>query len=228
MLQADLKYSAEAKKTNFQITQEATKDWTTMFTSMETGFSKAIAGFVVGTMTYQKAMKSMYDSVIQSFATFIEKQISGYLTTSAAQLLGLGVAKSEATAKGTSAAIGAADSVADIPVVGPELAIGAYASIMSMVSGGINAIPSAAGGFDIPAGVNPMTQLHQNEMVLPAHLANAVRDMAGSGGRDGGSRSGDVHLHVSALDAHSVRRLFESNGSTLADVLKQQARNLKR
>lgn len=228
MLQADLKYSAEAMKTNFQITQEATKDWTTMFTSMETGFSKAIAGFVVGTMTYQKAMKSMYDSVIQSFATFIEKQISGYLMTSAAQLLGLGVAKSEATAKGTSAAIGAADSVADIPVVGPELAIGAYASIMSLVSGGINAIPSAAGGFDIPAGVNPMTQLHQNEMVLPSHLANAVRDMAASGGRDGGSRSGDVHLHVSALDAHSVRRLFESNGSTLADVLKQQARNLKR
>ncbi len=41
---------------------------------------------------------------------------------------------------------------------------------------------SAAGGYDIPSGVNPMTQLHEEEMVLPAKYANAIRDMSGGGG----------------------------------------------
>jgi lambda family phage tail tape measure protein len=46
-------------------------------------------------------------------------------------------------------------------------------------------MPSAANGFDIPAGVNPITQLHQREMVLPAEYADVIRGMAGNGG--GGS-----------------------------------------
>jgi lambda family phage tail tape measure protein len=43
-------------------------------------------------------------------------------------------------------------------------------------------MPSAANGFDIPAGVNPITQLHQREMVLPAEYADVIRGMAGNGG----------------------------------------------
>lgn len=39
-------------------------------------------------------------------------------------------------------------------------------------------IPSAAGGWDIPAGINPLTQLHENEMVLPAEHAQTIREMA--------------------------------------------------
>jgi hypothetical protein len=37
---------------------------------------------------------------------------------------------------------------------------------------------SAAGGFDIPSGLNPMTQLHAQEMVLPAKYANVIRTMS--------------------------------------------------
>ena len=52
-----------------------------------------------------------------------------------------------------------------LPAAAPAAAAGA-AAVMSF---------SAAGGFDIPAGVNPLTQLHQREMVLPATLANPMR-----------------------------------------------------
>ena len=45
-------------------------------------------------------------------------------------------------------------------------------------------IPSAAGGWDIPAGINPLTQLHENEMVLPAEHAQTIREMAGQSGGD--------------------------------------------
>jgi hypothetical protein len=36
------------------------------------------------------------------------------------------------------------------------------------------------GGYDIPANINPVTQLHSREMVLPSHLADAIRGMASS------------------------------------------------
>jgi hypothetical protein len=42
--------------------------------------------------------------------------------------------------------------------------------------------PSAADGYDIPAGVNPMTQLHEKEMVLPAKYADTIRTMTGTDG----------------------------------------------
>jgi len=91
------------------------------------------------------------------------------------------------------------------------------------------AVASASGGYDIPAGINPITQLHQSEMVLPAKYADVIRGMAGSSSPAGATTSGgDIHLHVNAVDAHSVRRLFQDNGSALADSLKHQIRNLKR
>ena len=92
------------------------------------------------------------------------------------------------------AASGAAASQASIPYVGPILAVAAMAAMMAAVmglmgggGGGGSAttttrIPSAAGGWDIPAGINPLTQLHENEMVLPAEHAQTIRDMAGQGG----------------------------------------------
>lgn len=42
-------------------------------------------------------------------------------------------------------------------------------------------VPSAAGGFDIPSGINPLTQLHEREMVLPAEYADAIRGMTRGG-----------------------------------------------
>jgi hypothetical protein len=118
-----------------------------------------------------------------------------------------------------------AKSQAGIPIVGPMLAAAAFAAMFALVMGSMH---SAEGGFDIPAGTNPMTQLHAKEMVLPAQYADVIRGMAGSGSNKGVSQGGDVHLHVSAVDAHSVRRLFHENGSALADSLKHQMRNLKR
>jgi len=43
---------------------------------------------------------------------------------------------------------------------------------------GYNPTLSAAGGFDIPSGVNPVVQTHQKEMILPAEYAEVIRGMA--------------------------------------------------
>lgn len=54
--------------------------------------------------------------------------------------------------------------------------LGGVVGLFGSLFGG--SIPSAAGGYDVPAGANPITRLHEREMVLPAKHADVVRSMA--------------------------------------------------
>jgi hypothetical protein len=65
----------------------------------------------------------------------------------------------------------AAASQASIPFAGPFLAAGAASSMLSLLEGMTGPLlASAAGGFDVPMGVNPITQIHSREMVLPEEI----------------------------------------------------------
>jgi hypothetical protein len=74
-------------------------------------------------------------------------------------------------------------------------------------------VASAAGGWDIPAGINPVTQLHAQEMVLPAALAEKVRNSSGGGD----------HFHFHALDAQSVVDFMKKNHAAVAAAVKKSA-----
>lgn len=124
-------------------------------------------------------------------------------------------------AEAAEAAGAAASSVAGIPIVGPAMAAAAFAETMAMVMGGM-AVASASGGFDIPAGVNPMTQLHAEEMVLPAHIANPLRDSLAGGGSGGG-----LTVHITAMDSQDVHRAL-MNGGALHKAMKNMQRNFQR
>lgn len=115
---------------------------------------------------------------------------------SAASAAIIGAKATETTAvvsdNAVQAASGAAASQASIPYVGPILAVAAMGAMMGAVMGllggkgnstttTITRIPSAAGGWDIPAGINPLTQLHEREMVLPAEHADTIRGLSSSG-----------------------------------------------
>ena len=79
-----------------------------------------------------------------------------------------------------------------IPIVGPELASAAAAAAGATTMGfmGGIALASAAGGWDrVPS--DQLAMIHKNEMVLPAPLAQSVRDMAGGGGVG----STEIHFH---------------------------------
>lgn len=82
-------------------------------------------------------------------------------------------------------------ALSGIPIIGPFLAAAAAPAAALLVAGEASAVTSAAGGYDIPAGINPMVQTHEKEMILPAHLADTIRGMAAGGG--GG---GAVHVHM--------------------------------
>lgn len=118
------------------------------------------------------------------------------------------------------AASGAAASQASIPYVGWALAGAAFAATLAMVMGAKSSIKSASGGYDVPAGVNPVTQIHAEEMVLPAHLANPMREMLAGGGGGGG-----ININISALDGHSVKRVLVDNKHAVAAAIRAASRD---
>ncbi len=82
--------------------------------------------------------------------------------------------------------VAAAKALALGPIVGPPMAMAVR--VMGYASAGIvigTTIASAEGGFDIPSGSNPVTQLHEKEMVLPRAQADVIRGLASNGGGAG-------------------------------------------
>jgi len=99
------------------------------------------------------------------------------------------------------------------------------ASMLSMVLG----LKSAAGGYEIPSGVNPVTQLHQDEMVLPADLSSGLKNIIRSGQTGdgpGGSGGTHVHMHVNTLDAKGVKSFMKANKAAVASAAVAHVRNM--
>lgn len=122
-----------------------------------------------------------------------------------------------------------AKTMASIPFpVNIALGVAAFAGVAALVG----KVASARGGYDIPAGVNPMTQLHEEEMVLPKQHANTIRalgkSMSNGGFRSGGENTAQPVIFsptIQAWDSKDVRRFFKKHGSELADSLKGYNRN---
>lgn len=210
----------------------------TLQQSLSNIFANVYTVFLQEMVTKPLAMSAV--RVIRETAMY--KMLSGVQVGAQAAASGavVGIKAGETTAvvgaNATEAATGAAASQAAIPVIGPMLAMAAAAAMMSFVMGQGNKggttttstrIPSASAGFDIPKGLNPLTQLHQEEMVLPAHIANPLRESLAQGdmGSGAGQGGGDINIHINATDAQSVARLFRDNGQHLVSALQQQRRN---
>ena len=172
---------------------------TQTFSQAMTGFFKSTGQAFIQEMV-TKPLMGMMKRMVQESAIY--KSIFGAKQSmeqaGAAATVATKTAETSAVvgANATQAASGAAASQAAIPITGPALAAAAmgamFALVMGLVGGGggsktsttTTRIPSAAGGWDIPAGINPLTQLHENEMVLPAEHAQTIREMAGQSSGD--------------------------------------------
>lgn len=185
--------------------------------SVESNASNALKGILTHTQSWGQAMRSAIGSVgdmmIEELVTKpLAAMVIKWAKERAYAIMGV-------TAKAAEAGAGAAASAAETPFVGWAMALPAMASVFAGVSGLASSIPSAAGGFDIPAGVNPLTQLHEREMVLPADIADQFR----SGGS--GRSLGDTHISINAVDAQSVERLLMSNNAAVGKALAAAYRN---
>jgi hypothetical protein len=217
-----------------------------LFSGIGDSFGTALDGLLQKTSTWGQALGTIFGGVKEAFlrnvvtepaSQWIASQARmlamklGFLTQekgmqAAASATNVAVKSAEATAvvgaNAAEAGSGAAASQASIPVVGPVLAIAAMAAIFAAVSGMGKGIKSASGGFDIPSGLNPITQLHEEEMVLPKQHANVIRQLAGQGGegQGGGDAGPSIELH-----GVSAGEFFMASKRDLVAVLKALKRD---
>lgn len=136
---------------------------------------------------------------------------------------------------------GAFKAMVSIPIIGPALGVAAGVAAFALVAGLAGKIKSARGGYDIPSGVNPVTQLHEEEMVLPRPYANVIRGMASGNTANPASAlqpamvdgAGfqpqlNVSFNVQAFDSKDAKRYFKREGKAIADSLMNHARNFGR
>ena len=188
--------------------------WDGFFQSMTGGVDSAVQGLVKGTMTWGNAFKAVTDQALTGLISFFvrwgEEEAIKWATS-----LAMGETGRVTEAEGAAAvyAINAMASVAAIPMIGWAMAPGvgaeAYGSGLAFAG-----LASAAGGWErVPS--DQLAQIHKNEMVLPAHIAEPVRQMAARGG--GG---GDVHFHGT-----SAGGFFIAHQSELIAALRSANRN---
>ncbi len=227
---------AKVRQLNQQAVAEAMRSWQEMLQPISSAFSSSLSGMITGQENFRQALNNISNAIVSDFVNMAVKRatnwIAGELTMTSASTAGdaaRAASHTAATAEGKAvdaaasstsvfgdankAAAGAFSAVAGVPIIGPILApaaaVAAFAAVMAFD------VFSAEGGFDIPAGLNPVTQLHEREMVLPASIAEPLRNnLSGSRGGSGG----DIHIH--AVDAASFQRLLANNKSSLARALR--------
>jgi len=237
-------HQLQMQKIQTGMVKESVSSYSKMLSPITNAISSSVQGMVQGTLTLQQAMRNMMQSILAMFTDFLAKMLQRWLaeqmhelfgmqtTTAAKQSLMAASAATTTATKATEAtavvganaaegASGAAASVASIPFIGWTMVAGVFASTMALIKGALGSI-SASGGYDVPAGVNPMAQLHAREMVLPASQADVIRNMASNGN---GGGSANVHFNVSAMDADGVKKFFSQHKGAIAQTIKDSMRN---
>lgn len=185
-------------------------EWDQVLGRVEQGLERTINGLITGTQSLRQGLKGIFQGMTIDFLTqksaelrhhvAVELAKRGITTSTVAHKIiteGAGAVKSIAITVATglkqivvyaaTAAAGAYAALAAIPLIGPILApVAAGVALAGVLALG-GKIASAEGGYDIPSNVNPLTQLHKREMVLPAPLADAVRGMASGRGPAAGT-----------------------------------------
>lgn len=233
ILGLEQQFALQKRGIDLKIQQEGELSWQGFFGSIGNGFANLVQTFAQGTMTIGKFFQSMGNIAINAVGDMLKTVIGNWIKSSAiyrsllvgdaaaqkvasTETLGAKAVEAEGVvgANAAEAASGAAASQASIPYVGPVLAVAAFGAILAMVLGARNSMKSARGGYDIPSGINPVTQLHEEEMVLPAEHARTIRDLGRGGG--GGSPV--------ELKGVSAGEFFIAARKDLIAVLKQSRR----
>jgi hypothetical protein len=209
------KYRLEEAKGEATLTKLQMDNWKSLAKSIEGNMSSAFMSLLDRTTTMGQKMRNMFSDIGKSIAKMLSdlaaQQIMDYAKaqsashTTAATQVADNAAVAGTAAAGSAAQDGPYGWAAAIPI-----GLGVAAAALAMFS--------AESGFDVPSGMNPVTQLHQNEMVLPAEHADTIRNL-----KDGAGSQ--THIHIHAMDAKSFKQALMGNQGGLLDVLHTAIRN---
>lgn len=184
--QVEREHSMRQRGITLDQQKEQLKDWQSFFNNIGSSFGNVVQGLVTRTMTLGQAVRTLFAGLLASVGQFLAQIVAKKVAAWATEKV---LASSSIGANAAVAGSGAAASQASIPFVGPVLALAAMAAVFGAVMG-MKGKASAKSGFDIPAGMNPLTQLHEREMVLPAEHADTIRGM-------GQQDTAPIHIHTS-------------------------------
>jgi hypothetical protein len=204
--------------------------WQGVINPIVNTMTQSVQQMLQGTMTMHQAIKNVGRTILEEWIRIqtekVEKYLAAEAATTASAVMGAetrAVAEETSAKRGLIATIAAAlktiainavkvisgvwAAISSIPIVGPflapVLAIAAGAAVYGLAS----RISSARGGYNIPKGVNPVTQLHEDEMVLPAPIADTIRRSMGTEG--GRARPAVNHFNINAVDAPSFLKMLQ-------------------
>lgn len=192
--------------------------------SLSQSWGQTLAEMFVGMKSFSQGVQALWQGLVGAIVQALTQMIAKWIAQKiAAFILGKTLKTTEAagqiTAHAGVAGAAAFASTAAIPIVGPALAPAAAAAASA---GALSFLPLAAAkqGYDVPSGLNPITQLHQKEMVLPAEYAEVIRGLAAG---EGGSNS-PINVVIHATDGQSVKRLLMDNKVLLVEAMKAGVR----
>lgn len=183
-------------------------------------WSEQIAKLITLQQGFASTLRGIWDSIVgmfeQAVARMVQQWLVGLLTKEAASTA---AQRKEVLKTAKEAAAGAFSSVVKIPIVGPILAPAAAAAAFAAT-----VAYSAKDGYDVPNLAGPgvdgrggqLGVVHPREMVLPAELADIVRN---------GGMGGGIAVHISAMDGQSVKRVLMDNKGSLAEALRKHLRD---
>jgi len=197
--------------------------------NIQSFFSSSIMGMIQGTESLGQAVAKMGQQMLQSFVDTLSKMVTEWIEQHIVMKI-FGIKTSAETAQADiqgSAASGAAAagaSAAKLPF-GWALIAPITMAVFGMLSAFKGRVNSAAGGF-YQVDRDQLALIHQNEMVLPAGIADRLRSTVASGANSGT----DVHVHVyhnvNAIDAASFKDSIKQHGNMIgnevAKVLKRR------
>jgi hypothetical protein len=228
-----------------QTGQRANQDWAKSFSNLQGTINSSITGMIMGTTTWQKAVQRLTQTALSDFLKATEQGVVGWLTSE--------TAKTDGTASGTAArkeieSAGQAEGLADtlmgalksisasaataaanayaavsaIPYVGPFLAPAAATAAFAAVIAFGGKLPSSAGGlWNVPS--DTMAFIHKQETILPAHIAQPMRDFFTNGSTAAGG--GNFAITIQAIDTQTGAQFLMNNAGAIAQGLAREMRN---
>jgi len=185
----------------------------------------ASVAMVIGEDFIQQAVMKPLDAWISAEASKVAASISTS-TSLQVQRAANSAADATASAAAVARATGVAGAQGTASFAGApwpvDMGAPAFGAAMAAVSASYGAVASAAGGWERVPIDGMMTELHKDEMVLPAHIANPMRDMA-KNGANGGSGGGN-HFHVNAVDTRTFADAIRRNPRAMAETIKKAHR----